>query len=321
MKGIAHFATGLCIASFVPEVVQHHAILIALGGAAALLPDMLDFRFERFFSKIDVVIEPLLQVPSAQALADQLALTMRMVIEDGQERTVQFNPGRNSAGEWQVYSVRFDTNVGNVCIKLGGDQPAAQSAVAYVGPIATSASADEDAIQVGELGGPSVRFARVANAVDVTFLPWHRARTHSLFLAALFGLLAWIFGGPLAGAVTAFGYAAHVLEDQLGYMGSNLFWPLTLTRFKGFQLLHATDAPANMATIWLSLGLLLLNLDRMRDLPLIVISPYLLLGVLLPVGVMLIFQARIIWRHHAPAFANQGRDLWLDVEDGEIGSG
>lgn len=61
MKGIAHFASGLCVASFVPGVVEDAAqggLLIALGGACAMLPDLLDFRFAKFLARRDADILP-----------------------------------------------------------------------------------------------------------------------------------------------------------------------------------------------------------------------------------------------------------------------
>lgn len=316
MKGIAHFATGLCLASFVPGVVQDAAnggALIALGGAAAMLPDMLDFRIERFIEKHDAVVEPDATQPSAQVLADAIATNMRQVLEDGRPRTVQLHPARLNAINWVLYSVRFDTLNGNVCARLDGD---ADESMAYAGPIDYTY---DGALHVEELGGPSLKFTRTGNAVGVEFLPWHRARTHSLVLAATTGLLAGLVFGLAAGMVTFLGYAGHVVEDQLGYMGSNLLWPFTRARSSGLKLLHAGDAPANMATIWLALGLLLLNLDRARDLPQIDVGTFLLLGVAFPAGVMLAMQLRLIWQRHAPAFSEQGRDLLMEFEDGASG--
>ena len=75
MKGIAHFASGLCLASFVPGVVESAAqgsLLIALGGACALLPDTLDFKFARYFERAESV-DPDPAHLDPQAIADQIA--------------------------------------------------------------------------------------------------------------------------------------------------------------------------------------------------------------------------------------------------------
>ena len=51
MKGIAHFITGVAIATMFPEVVEQAAggsLLPVLGGIAGILPDTIDFRFTRY---------------------------------------------------------------------------------------------------------------------------------------------------------------------------------------------------------------------------------------------------------------------------------
>ena len=56
MKGIAHFVTGVALATFFPEVVQAGAqgSLPMLGGIAGILPDTLDFKFARYFDRIEL---------------------------------------------------------------------------------------------------------------------------------------------------------------------------------------------------------------------------------------------------------------------------
>ena len=61
MKGIAHFLTGVAIATCFPEVVQQAAgggLLPVLGGVAGILPDTLDFKFVRYFERYDLEIDP-----------------------------------------------------------------------------------------------------------------------------------------------------------------------------------------------------------------------------------------------------------------------
>ena len=86
--------------------------------------------------------------------------------------------------------------------------------------------------------GPSFAFVPKAHAVEVQFLPWHRAWSHSFTLAALLGLITGVlFGSVQAGLVAFLGMSAHIVEDQLGYLGSNLFWPITKERSAGARLL------------------------------------------------------------------------------------
>jgi len=62
MKGIAHFAVGVAVATFFPEIVHDAAQSLAfgpvLGGIAGLLPDTLDFKLLRYLQRPDEVIDP-----------------------------------------------------------------------------------------------------------------------------------------------------------------------------------------------------------------------------------------------------------------------
>jgi membrane-bound metal-dependent hydrolase YbcI (DUF457 family) len=93
-------------------------------------------------------------------------------------------------------------------------------------------------------------------------LPWHRRWSHSLLLAAAAGCLLGLLADWQMGAVVTTGWGIHILEDQLGYMGSNLFWPLTRRRQAGLRCFHSGDAPSNVLTIWLALWFLLWSLAR-----------------------------------------------------------
>ncbi|MCW1968212.1 MAG: metal-dependent hydrolase [Anaerolineae bacterium] len=329
MKGIAHFASGLCVAAWLPGVVQDAAqggLLIALGGACAMLPDTLDFRIERFIEHRHANIAPSAEQPNAPAFADALAATMRAALADGKPRIAQLHPTRRGVVNWVLYSLRFDVANGDVVVRLADHVHDAKPRIgrAHVGPLDYGYDGE---IHIEELGGPSLKFVPVPSRADTTtqtpapttlridFLPWHRQRTHSLLLAAGLGVLVGGLLGWTAGLVAGLGYAVHVLEDQLGYMGSNLWWPLTSERTAGLKWLHASDAPANAATVWLSLSLLLLVLDRARDAPLLPLLPYLLLVVGLPSLLLIGLQARRAWRRHHPTATDEG-DFLADVGEG-----
>lgn len=285
MKGIAHFATGLCVASFVPGAMEPGSLLVALGGACAMLPDFLDFRFERFLEKHDAEIAPDLFGNDPHRMAEALAEPIRQTLADGKHRRAQLHPSRKNALDWTLYTVKFDAARGEVAIRMDDGRVGR----ARVGKLAYGYDGD---LHIEELGGPSFGFTKAGDEARVEFLPWHRARTHSLALAALFGLICGVLMGPAAGVVGFLAYAAHVLEDQLGFMGNNLFWPFTRGRSAGLRLLHAADAPANLAAIWLSLGLLLLNMDRAAQTPLISVGPFLACVVVAPALVLMALQAR-----------------------------
>jgi hypothetical protein len=74
---------------------------------------------------------------------------------------------------------------------------------------------------------------------------------------ALLGLVLW---GPLAGLVILSAYGAHILADQLGFMGSNLFFPFGSRRKEGMKLTYSGEAFPNFALVWLSCLLVFWNL-------------------------------------------------------------
>lgn len=312
MKGISHFATGLCLASFVPGVAADAALgslCIALGGAAGLLPDTLDFRIARFFDRRDADLMPDPLAPDPQALANAFAAELQSALTSHRARTVQLHPFRRGTIDWVLYALWFDPSTDDVCVRMSDGETVARAAAPRV------CYHYDGVIDVGELGGPSLRLSpnTATGVIDIAFLPWHRERTHSLLLALLLGVVfAWLAGWQ-AGLCAALGFAGHVLEDQLGHMGSNLFWPLTQSRTPGLGLLHASDAAANTGTVWLSLSLLLLNLDRARSFPLIPATPYILLVVLLPFSIMLLAQARSWLRRRASATQTSDRDEVLEA--------
>jgi len=129
--------------------------------------------------------------------------------------------------------------------------------------------------------GPSLAFERADDAVEVTFLPWHRAWTHSLFMAGLLGAAGFLIA-PVYGLAMALAALAHIVEDQMGFMGSNLLFPLTRKRAMGLKLLRSGDAIPNFLAVWVSLAVILLNLDRFSEAPVIPVWPYVLVVIVAP---------------------------------------
>jgi hypothetical protein len=75
---------------------------------------------------------------------------------------------------------------------------------------------------------------------------------------------------------------SHIITDQLGFMGSNLLFPLTKKRTMGWKLFRSGDALPNLLTVWVSLAVILLNLDRFSEAPIIPPLPYLVVAIALP---------------------------------------
>jgi hypothetical protein len=75
---------------------------------------------------------------------------------------------------------------------------------------------------------------------------------------------------------------AHILEDQAGFMGTNLLFPLTRGRTLGWKLFRSGDAIPNTLTVWICMALILLNLDRFSGTPHLPVVPFVLAAIGLP---------------------------------------
>ncbi len=312
MKNIAHFASGLVLASFVPGVLERAStgsLLIALGGACAMLPDVLDFRLLRYLLRIDASITPDPSKPDAQAIADQIAEQISLVVQDGRTRVVQINAARRTAGEWVSYTVAFDISLGDVIVTLDGNE--AEPARAPAGILDDSFN---ELLRAEELGGCAIRVRARDQCAQMEFLPWHRQWTHSFLVAVALGLLLGWLIEPLAGLTGMLGYAVHILGDEGGHMGSNLFAPLTHRRTRGLRLYHSADAIPNLLVVWASLSLLLLNLDQAGQTPVINTGPYLVFVVSLPVLLLVGISVRRAWKYHAQAESPTESEATAEVD-------
>ncbi|MCK4316942.1 MAG: archaeal/vacuolar-type H+-ATPase subunit I, partial [Anaerolineae bacterium] len=121
MKGIAHFITGVTIATFFPEVVQQAAggsVLPMLGGIAGILPDTLDFKFARYFERYDLEIDPGPD-PDARDIAEQVVGAMRRAYETRKPQNIMLHTIRLGADLWRQYTIRFDPEQEEVAVRVG----------------------------------------------------------------------------------------------------------------------------------------------------------------------------------------------------------
>ncbi len=299
MKGIAHFISGIAVATFLPDAVRQAAdgsFILALGGVFALLPDTLDFRLGRYLERHDDAIDPAPHDPQPQAIAERVAGAIRAAYDTGEPRTIVLHTTRLGADLWREYGLRFSPATNEVVVRVGpvvntagaalpGSEPTENvEGRATVGaPMVDTYDAE---VTINAFSGPSFRFERRGDAVHVAFLPWHRCWSHSLVLAGAIGLGMGSLLGTTAGLVSGLGYTTHAMQDQLGHMGSNLSWPLTKRRAKGLGLLHSGDGAPNFVTFWLATALILFNLDRFSATPRLPTLPYLLTTLLLPILVL-----------------------------------
>ncbi len=221
-------------------------------------------------------------------------------------------------------------NTGQVPLP-GSEPPRATEARANIG--APLVHTYDEEIKIDIFSGPSFRFERQGDRLHVHFLDWHRRWSHSLTLAAALGLettgIAALIESasrpsptqtPLwAGLVVGLSFAAHILEDQLGFMGSNLFYPFTRRRTAGLRLFRSGDAVPNFLTVWTAAALILLNLDRFSALPRLDPWWFLGLAVVLPLAVL---GGLYVWqRRRAESDAEeslQQRDIISETGGGTI---
>ena len=293
MKGIAHFVTGIAVATLFPEVVgqaSEGSLLPVLGGIAALLPDTLDFKVLRYLQSYDLEIDPGPE-PNARSIAAAVAGAAREAYHTGESRRVMLHTVRLGPDRWRRYEVRFNREGGEVAVAIGpvvdtGQRPEPGSAIETgKGAVPLSIPIDSRShpkIVVDIFSGPSLTFRRRGDRLHLGFIDWHRRWSHSLTFAAalgigtagLVGLISLLRGGPpqsvaphLAGLLVGLGLLVHILQDQLGFMGSNLFFPITRRRTPGLGLIHSGDAVPNFLTVWAALMLILFNLDRFSAQP------------------------------------------------------
>jgi membrane-bound metal-dependent hydrolase YbcI (DUF457 family) len=335
MKGITHFLTGVALGTCFPEVIalaREGSLLPILGGVGGLLPDVLDFRFVRYFETYQVEIDPAPFVVSGAAtaggapvlcgragaafVADEFAGAMHTAYVSGEPCNVVVHTLRLGHDLWRRYSIRLDPEARVIAVCFG--PLVTTGGVTYPGTELPDSVWVERALDmpivhtysheyhIDAFTGPSFRFAREragpehpeeqGDVLAIHFLDWHHRWTHSLPLALAVGLasgglatLVWgVRVGGWAGMLMAIGFAGHVLEDQLGHMGSNLFWPFTWRRLPGAKLVHAGEAIPNFLTTWTALTLILYNLDRWGAgsrlgqfyLPCVIVLPWLVLGTL-----------------------------------------
>ena len=277
MKGIAHFAAGVAVASCFPQAVQAGAdgnpLPFLIGGACGLLPDTLDFKFSRFFFRHDVEVVPDPLRPDAQTIADAVALAVNRAWETQRPVRIRLHTIRLATDVWLPYEITFDVAGRRVLARCGSPVDTGGNAVGRTEPAGRRGGAANLACgikleyrattPVDMLEGPTFTMEPTADGrVVPRFIEWHRQWSHSLLAAAGLGLLAALAAAPYLGLVAAGAALAHVLADQLGFMGSNLFFPFRAERSAGLQRVHSESAAANLLTVWGACVLIFWNLYR-----------------------------------------------------------
>jgi len=280
MKGIAHFSAGVALASFFQAAVKAGAegnpMYFILGGTFGLLPDTMDFKFYKFFYKYDMIVTPDPLDPDPQMIANAVAMAANNAFVDKKPVRIKLNTIRLGSDLWRQYSVKFDISGRKVVVLIGPVVRTDQSVVKECSCKKAYAHAElicgikpdyETETVVDILDGPSFLMKPTLDKrVVPVFIPWHREWSHSLVIGLLFALVGTVMWDVLAGMIIFGAYAAHILVDQLGFLGSCLFFPFRSSlRIGGMKLIHSGDMLPNFGTVWLSCLAIFWNLYR--DLP------------------------------------------------------
>ena len=289
MKGLTHLVAGVAAASCFPEAVRAGAagnpLCFILGAMFGLLPDTLDFKFVRFFSKHDMAVVPDPNQPDPQMIADAVAYAANKASASGRSVRIKLNTIRLGADRWQRYTVRFDIPAGRVVVEYGpvvgtGGMPYEASAcgndldpdpedgtptLLATAPLVCPVSLDYQATNIVDIfDGPMLKMTPDRHGrVCPEFIPWHRRWSHSFALGCVAAVVAAALFGWLAGLVVFAAASSHVLLDQVGFMGSSLSFPFKRKRIPGLGISHSSTAAPNLLTIWLCCLLVFSNLARL----------------------------------------------------------
>jgi membrane-bound metal-dependent hydrolase YbcI (DUF457 family) len=295
LKGFTHFMTGIAIATCfgiaVRASLDSMSQIIILGGIFGYLPDFLDFQISRFLVDFDYEVDPTLERNiDPQRIADMFVEAIHKARDSGKTTRIKFNTMKLGADTWRQYGIMVDAEKKRIVVKVGPLVTTGKTALPGTEP------PPEDAVGVAYYDAELIHtydawtYADIMSGPDYTMVPeddgsirldfiaWHRAWSHSitagLALAPLGVLLylglnsifagQWVFDAQMtvvAFMICLYGYWIHVIVDQFGVMGSNLFPPFTKRRSKGLGLFHSGLSIANFGTNWISVAVILYNLN------------------------------------------------------------
>ncbi len=333
MKGLTHFMTGVCVATFFPMVMAAAydpdlillTLLIPIGGIFGYLPDFLDFKFSRYVEKADYVVTPGFKDLDPWRVAETIAKCINEAYKTKKVIRLKLQTIKMPNGLWRRYSVLFRLKEREVEVKIGplittglevmhGTEPEEEK-IAIVKYKPNLYYSYEDVTNVDIWDGPTFQFRREGETVYADFIQWHRRWSHSLTIGIFFGLTFALFAGlfyymngiilsdyeilTIIGIVIG-GIWGHVIVDQLGWLGSNLFWPITGKRKTGLGLTRSMDPLANFVTTYILTLLIVWNMNRFapsRVLPWTDIE-FFLFFIVLPLT--MIIAGRYIFRRERP---------------------
>ena len=296
------------MASCFPEAVRAGAsgnpLYFVLGGIFGLLADTMDFKFSRFFYRHHKSVTPDPNKPDPQEIADVVAEAVNQAHETGEAFRVRLNSIRLGSDLWQQYEVKFDIPAGKVVVNYGPVVNTGQTPVPGSKPPGKEGRAEaalfcgikleyHAATTIDIFDGPIYEMMPTDDGrVMPKFIPWHRKWSHSVVTGLGLGLVGAVTLGPLAGLIVFGAFGAHILLDQLGYMGSSLLFPLSSRRIEGLKIMHSGQALPNFAAVWLSCLVIFWNLycSMSWRIPNFTAVSLLFYGVAIPTGLLWAFR-------------------------------
>lgn len=196
-----------------------------------------------------------------------------------EQRTVKIklHSMKMSADLWRRYSVLIDTDNKKVVARIGPLVTTGQTPVPETEPPEDEAVAESrfsaDLLHTYEAEsfidiwhGNDYAFVPEGEHVRADFIPWHRRWSHSLTMGCLFaplGLLLYGINelGITASAIIVAAFWAHIILDQTGMLGSNLFYPFTRKQSNGWGLVRSGDAIPNFFTNYSAVLVMIWNFN------------------------------------------------------------
>ena len=272
MKGIAHFAAGVAVASFFPSAVsaaaEGNALYLLSGAVFGLLPDTLDFKFVRYLCRHDLEIAPDPLKPDATMIANALAASLAEVHANKKSVCIKLHTVRMRVDRWLSYRIEIDRARRTLSVEFGDTVDSGGNSVgALERPMQAKVQLPVDLvmdygaiIDVGFLEGPTLLLKPGNGCVESVFIHWHRAWSHSLALAVVCGAAMSLLAGYVAGLIALFALVSHIVIDQAGFMGGSFLYPFSRERKAGKRIVSSSDTIGNFAAVWLSGAIVLWNL-------------------------------------------------------------
>jgi len=281
MKGLSHFIMGLaiatCFATAVRATVMEGSLILLLGGIFGVLADTIDFRVAKYMEKQDYEVDPDPENFDPQVVAQTMADAINQAYVEQRTIKIQFHTMKMSADLWRRYSIQIDTYAKEIRCKLGpivttgkseipGTTPPPEAGTGIARLVPEVIHTYEADTHVDIFSGSDFAFVPEGDKIRIDFIPFHRQWSHSFtFPLLLFPIGFLIYGlnemGYTASLIILFAYWGHVMLDQTGMLGSNLFPPFTHKRSQGMMLTRAMNSFGNFAVNYTNIMIMVWNVN------------------------------------------------------------